>query len=124
MPREHWVIVASIVREKPFLYLGEIAAAVDRQCGERYARNIISKELRRHSYSRKEMRRLARQRSNYKRYLYHKEVGEYMEDPSQLCLKDEVGKNGRGSQRRRGWGPKGEDIVITEYLNRGKNISV
>jgi hypothetical protein len=35
-----------------------------------------------------------------------------------------VGQDGRGSQRRRGWGPKGEDIVITEYLNRGKHISM
>ena len=47
-----------------------------------------------------------------------------MEDPSQLCFADEVGQDGRGSQRRRGWGPKGDDVIITEYLNRGKHISV
>ena len=64
MSRRHWVIVAGIVKEKPFLYLDEIAKAVEEKCGERYAINIISKELRRHKYSRKEMRRQARQRSN------------------------------------------------------------
>jgi len=124
MSLEHWLIVAEVVKKKPFLYLCEIAAAVDERCGKLYAMNIISKELRRHQYSRKEMRRQARQRNNYKRYLYHKEVAEYMEHPSQLCFADEVGQDGRGSQRRRGWGPKGEDIVITEYLNRGVHISV
>jgi hypothetical protein len=124
MSREHWVIVAAIVKEKPFLYLDEIAKAVEESCGERYPVNIISKELRRHDYSRTEMRRQARQRNNYTRYLYHKEVEEVMEHPSQLCFADEVGQDGRGSQRRRGWGPKGEDIIITEYLNRGKHVSV
>lgn len=56
--------------------------------------------------------------------MYHKEVAEVMEDPSQLCFADEVGQDGRGGQRRRGWGPKGDGSVITEYLNRGKHTSV
>ena len=60
MSQEHWLIVAEVVRKKPFLYLCEIAAAVEERCGELYAISIISKELRRHQYSRKEMRRQAR----------------------------------------------------------------
>ena len=44
--------------------------------------------------------------------------------PSQLVFADEVGQDGRGSRRRRGWGPVGSDVEITEFLTRGKHISI
>ena len=41
-----------------------------------------------------------------------------MVTPEQVCFADEVGQDGRWSRRKSGWGPIGESVIITEYLNR------
>ena len=70
------------------------------------------------------MRRRAAQRNDFLRFKYWEEMSDLMVHPWQVCFVDEVGQDGRGSRRRRGWGPVGEDVVISENLNRGKHISM
>ena len=70
------------------------------------------------------MRRKASQRNEYKRFLYWSEIRDLQAHPRQLCFCDEVGQDGRGSRRRRGWGPDGDGVEITEFLHRGKHISI
>ena len=43
---------------------------------------------------------------------------------SQLVFADEVWQDSRGSRRRNGWGEVGAGCNITEFLNRGKRISI
>jgi hypothetical protein len=42
-----------------------------------------------------------------------------MVHPSQLCFADEVGQDGRGRHRRRGWAPHNKSAEIHELLTRG-----
>jgi len=67
------------------------------------------------------MRRIARQRDESKRFRYFLALSKVLMRPSQLVFADEVGQDGRGSRRRRGW-VAGCDI--REFLNRGKNVSI
>jgi len=124
MMHEHWLIVKKILGERPYLLLDEVASEIELECGARYHVRTIGREIRRHKWSRKEMIRAARQRNNYRRMLYRQEIEDLMVTPEQLCFADEVGQDGRWSRRRSGWGPIGESVIITEYLNRGKHHSI
>ena len=70
------------------------------------------------------MRRVARQRGQDQRFLYFLAFSRIMMRPSQLAFAGEVGQGGRGSRRRRGWGKVGAGYNITQFINRGKHISI
>lgn len=70
------------------------------------------------------MRRVARQRCEYQRLKYFIAMSKIVTRPSQMVFADEVGQDGRGSRRRRGWGVRAAGVDIIEFLNRGKHISI
>ena len=80
--------------------------------------------LKRRGYSLQVMRRIARQRDEEQRFRYFLALSRILMRPSQLVFADEVGQDGRGSRRRRGWGEVGAGCDITEFVNRGKHISI
>ena len=124
MTKKHARMLICVITERPFLYLDEIARELETFSGVLYSSKLCYTELRRRKYSLKAMRRRAAQRNDFLRFKYWEEMSDLMVHPWQVCFIDEVGQDGRGSRRRRGWGPVGEDVVISEYLNRGKHISM
>jgi len=70
------------------------------------------------------MRRVARQRCEYQRLHYFIAMSKIVTRPSQMVFADEVGQEGRGSRRRRGWEVRGAGVDIIEFLDRGKHISI
>ena len=127
MIEEHARMLICVITERPFLYLDEIARELETFSGVLYSSKLCHTELRRRKYSLKAivifvtaMRRRAAQRNDFLRFKYWEEMSDLMVHPWQVCFVDEVGQDGRGSRRRRGWGQVGEDVVISVYLNRGK----
>jgi transposase len=124
MPDAHVEMLLEIVKATPWLYLDEISEELQRRCSLYYRPGYCFCMLERKGYSLKVMRRVARQRDENKRFEYFLAVGKIMSRPSQLVFADEVGQDGRGSRRRRGWGGVGTRVDIPEFLNRGKHISI
>ena len=125
MVEPHVLMLISIIVETPWLFLDEIADELKTRCGGvRYLPGLCYATLSARGYSLKNMRRKARQRCENQRFLYFLAIGKLVMHPSQLVFADEVGQDGRGSRRRRWWGPVGSDVEITEFLTRGKHISI
>jgi transposase len=124
MPDAQIHLLIEIVKKTPWLYLDEISEELQQRCGLYYQPGYCYSMLKREGYSLKVMRRVARQRDEMQRFEYFLAVGEIVSRPSQLVFADEVGQDGRGSRRRRGWGAVGTGVDITEFLNRGKHISI
>jgi transposase len=120
----HLASLILIVTRKPWMYLDEISEELRGLCGVTYNPGLCYTTLKRHGYVLKVMRRKARQRDEEKRFEYFLALSDVMTSPAQLVFADEVGQDGRGSRRRRGWGPRGQDLEITEFLNRGVHISI
>jgi transposase len=124
MQETHAGKLINIVTERPFLYLSEISRELESFCGVPYSPKLCYVELRRRGFTLKAMRRRAEHRNEALRFKYWEEMSDLVVHPWQVCFAGEVGQDGRGSRRRRGWGLRGEDVVITELLARGKHISV
>ena len=124
MPEAHIVMLVEIVKRTPWLYLDEISAELESACHVQYLPGYCQAMLKRRGYSLQVMRRIARQRDEDKRFQYFLDLTEVLMRPSQLVFADEVGQDGRGSRRRRGWGEVGGGCDIREFLNRGKHISI
>ena len=108
----------------PWLYLDEIADELEARCHVRYLSGLCYAMPKRRGHSLQVMRRIARQRDESKRFRYFLALSKVSMCPSQLVFADEVGQDGRGSRRRRGWGEVGAGCDIREFLNRGKHISI
>jgi hypothetical protein len=80
--------------------------------------------LKRRGYSLQVVCRVARQRDQNQRFRYFLALSRIMMRLPQLVFADEVGQDGRGSRRHRGWGKVGTGCDITKSLNRGKHISI
>jgi hypothetical protein len=124
MPQTHIDMLIDIVTRTPWLYLDEISEELDKRCRVQYLPGYCSAMLKRRGYSLQVMRRVARQRDESQRFRYFLALSRIMRRPSQVVFADEVGQDGRGSRRRRGWGKVGAGCDITEFLNRGKHISI
>ena len=120
----HTEMLIEIVKSTPWLFLDEISAELDTRCHVKYLPGYCCAMLKRRGYSLQVMRRIARQRDEKQRFRYFLALSRIMMRPSQLVFADEVGQDGRGSRRRRGWGEVGAGCDITEFLNRGKHISI
>ena len=121
-------MLIEIVRSTPWVFLGEISAELDTRCHVKYLPGYCCAMLKllqkRRDYSLQVMRRIARQHDEKQRSRYFLALSRIMMRPSQLVFADEVGQDGRGSRRRRGWAEVGAGCDITEFLNRGKHISI
>ena len=124
MPDRHIDVLVEIVQGTPWLYLDEIADELDARCHVKYLPGLCCAMLKRRGHSLQVMRRIARQRDESKRFRYFLALSKVLMRPSQLVFADEVGQDGRGSRRRRGWGEVGAGCDIREFLNRGKHISI
>jgi transposase len=124
MPEAHVDYLIEIITRTPWLYLDELAEEIRSRFGVSYSPNLCYENLIHRGYSLKVMRRKARQRDEEKRFQFFLAISEVMYRPSQLVFADEVGQDGRGSRRRRGWGVMGKDLEITEFLNRGAHVSI
>ena len=120
----HTEMLIEIVKSTPWLFLDEISAELDTRCHVKYLPGYCCAMLKRRGYSLQVMRRIARQRDEKQRFRYFLALSRIMMRPSQLVFADEVGQDGRGSRRRRGWGEVSAGCDITEFLNRGKHISI
>ena len=124
IPEGHAAKLVAIVTATPWLYLEEISEELEKECGVFYRPGLCYDTLQHLGFSLKVMRRKARQRDEQKRYRYFLALSKVVTRAAQLVFADEVGQDGRGSRRRRGWGRVGQPVEITEYLNRGKHISI
>ena len=124
MLEPHFQMLLDIVKRTPWLFLDEIAAELEKKCHVAYLSGYCYAMLKARGHSLQVMRRVARQRDENQRFRYFLAVSRIMTHPSQLVFADEVGQDGRGSRRRRGWGAVGGGCDITEFLNRGKHISI
>jgi len=113
-----------LVRDTPWLFLDEIAAELLAITGVAYLPGLCSDTLKAYMLSLKNMRRVARQRDEFQRHQYFVALSKIMWFPEKLVFSDEVGQDGRGSRRRRGWAPVGAPCDILEFLERGKHISI
>ena len=124
----HTEMLIEIVKSTPWLFLDEISAELDTRCHVKYLPGYCCAMLKllqkRRGYSLQVMRRIARQHDEKQRFRYFLALSRIMMRPSQLVFADEVGQDGRGSRRRRGWGEVDAGCDITEFLNRGKHISI
>ena len=120
----HTEMIIEIVKSTPWLFLDEISAELDTRCHVKYLPGYCCAMLKRRGYSVQVMRHIARQRDEKQRFRYFLALSRIMMRPSQLVFADEVGQDGRGSRRRRGWAEVGAGCDITEFLNRGKHISI
>ena len=120
----HTEMLIEIVKSTPWLFLDEISAELETRCHVKYLPGYCCAMLKRRGYSLQVMRRIARQRDEKQRFRYFLALSRIMMRPSQLVFADEVGQDGRGSRRRRGWAEVGAGCDITEFLNRGKHISI
>ena len=124
MPKAHIDMLIEIVTRTPWLYLDEISEELDKRCRVQYLPGYCCSILKCRGYSLQVMRRVARQRDENQRFRYFLALSRIMRRPSRVVFADEVGQDGRGSRRRRGWGEVGAGCDITEFLNRGKHISI
>jgi len=124
MAEPHVEMLIEIVTRTPWLFLDEIAEELEKRCHVSYLSGYCYTMLKSRGYSLQVMRRVARQRDESQRFRYFLALSRIMMRPSQLVFADEVGQDGRGSRRRRGWGAVGGGVDITEFLNRGKHISI
>ena len=124
MLERHAEIMIEIAENTPYLYLDELADALQLRCHFPYRPGLCYAELRRRGLSLQVMSRKALQRNEFNRFLYWSAILEEMQFPAQLVFADETGQDNRANRRRRGWGPVGARVKIPEFLNRGKHISI
>lgn len=124
MPEAHFEVLLEIVNQTPWFFLDEIAAEMLSRCHVPYHSGYCYAMLKRRGHSLVVMRRIARQRDEDQRFRYFLALSKILIRSSQLVFADEVGQDGRGSRRRRGWSLPGKRCDITEFLNRGKHISI
>lgn len=115
-----------IVTENPWLFLSEIAAALQlRASGSTlFSVDTVYSALCDLGMSMKLMQRTAAQLDNDKRKAYWLGLDTFISDWRMLVFADETALDGRVMRRRRGWGSTSERVRIVEIFHRGEMISV
>ena len=115
-----------IVRENPWLFLSEIASALQlRTPGPTlFSANTVYATLRGIGMSMKVMQRTAAQRDDEKRETYWRGLDTFISDWRMLMFADETALDGRVMRRRRGWGATSERVRVVEIFHRGEMISL
>jgi hypothetical protein len=117
-------MLIEIAESPPWLFLDGISAELNTRCHVQYLPGYCCAMPKRRGYSLEVMRPVARQGDQNQRFRNFLAYSIIMMRPSQLVFADKVGQDGRGSRRRRSWGKVGAGCDITEFLNRGKHISI
>ena len=113
-----------IVEENPWLFLDEIALQLKHRCNVVCTGVRCYLALKNAGYNLKVMRRIAAQRDEHKRDLYWEQIYRTVTFLDQLVFADETAKDTRTLWRRRGWGKFGAPVDTTQFLIRGKHVSI
>lgn len=104
--------------KQPYLYRCEMADFFYRRFRKRISERSIGRTLRSIGWTRKTIRRIARQRDADLRDHYLHRISKYKSN--QLVFVDESGCDGRAGHRRWGWSPKGSSPIHITKFGRGK----
>ena len=107
-----------ILDERPDMYFSEIGEFFYRKFGVWVSERSIGRALRRISWTRTAMRRIAQQRDADLRDYYLHRMSKYKS--YQLVFVDESGVDRRAGYRRWGWSPKGTSPVQVTKFGRGQ----
>ena len=114
-------LIISLIMESPTLYLHEICKEIQKITGKLVSESTICRQLRNHGFTRKKVRMVALQRSEYLRAMFMAEVLLYRRD--QFVWIDESGCDARSYRRKFGYSLRGTRAECDHLLVRGKRIS-
>ena len=118
-PEERLII--ALIMESPTSYLQEICKEVQKITGKSVSESTVCRLLRQHGFTRKKVRMIALQRSEYLRAMFMAEVLLYRRD--QFVWIDESGCDARNYRRKFGYSLRGTRVECDHLLVRGKRIS-
>ena len=116
---EHLII--ALIMESPTFYLYEICKEIQQITGKSVSESTVCRVLRNHGFTRKKVRLIALQRSEYLRAMFMAEVLQYKRE--QFVWIDESGCDARSYRRKFGYSLKGTRAECDHLLMRGKRIS-
>jgi transposase len=113
--------ILRLVRHRPDWFLDEIADLLQENRFISAHFSTICRELQRYGYTSKKLKRIARERSEFKRACFVEEIADY--DQEQLGFIDETSKDHRTAGRRKGRAKKGRRAQRRQRFVRGARLT-
>ena len=115
------LFILGLILENPSMYLSEICARVEEISQVEVSQATVCRILKRHGFTRKKVRQVAKQRSESLRGLFMVQV--LLHRRAQFVWLDETGCDNRNCMRKYGYAIRGETPEYHRLLVRGQRIS-
>ena len=121
LDEQHELFILALLMENPGLYLVEMCLKIQEVTGTTVSGATVCRLLRKHGYTRKKIRQVAKQRSEELRGLFMARVLQF---PREFFVwLDETGSDNRDQIRKFGYSLRGVTPVYNRYIVRGTRIS-
>ena len=121
LDEHHELLILGLLMENPGLYLNKICSKIQEVTGATVSAATVCRLLKKHGYTRKKIRQVAKQRCEELRGLFMARVLNFPREFLVWC--DETGSDRRDQIRKFGYSLRGQSPVYHRYLVRGTRIS-